>query len=254
MKNQVSGVRCQAPDFHVEKSRHRKSAHQFKMCTCGRQSPWGVSGRQSQPPAFLWNLKPRTYNLRGFTLIETLVAVTLLTVAVVAPMTLTARSLSTAYYARDQITASHLAQEAVEAVRAIRDGNVLRTALGTPTDLLGGDPADPKTQIPVGQNFRIDTRDNTTVLCSGGSGDQCPFLQTDPESTFYGYDEGWNDTKFRRTVIAEFLTNPEDGTENRDEVRLSVTVSWQTGTYNSREIAIFENLYRWVEEGSGASL
>jgi len=190
----------------------------------------------------------------GFTLVETLVAVTLLTIAVVAPMTLTARSLSTAYYARDQITASYLAQEAVEAVRAVRDGNVLRTALGVPTDLLEGDPADPKTQIPIGQNFRIDTRDNVIVPCTGGaSGDECPFLQTDTISGFYGYDDGWSDTKFRRTVVAEFLTNPDDGTENRDEVRLSVTVSWQTGTYNSREITIFENLYRWVEEGSGAS-
>ena len=50
---------------------------------------------------------------KGFTLIETLVAVSLLTVAIVAPMTLTARSLSAAYYARDQITAFHLAQEAI---------------------------------------------------------------------------------------------------------------------------------------------
>ena len=189
----------------------------------------------------------------GFTLIETLVAVTLLAVAVVAPMTLTAKSLSTAYYARDQITASYLAQEAVEAVRAVRDGNVLRTALGIPTDLLEGDASDPKTQIPIGRNFRIDTRDNSIVLCTGGSGDECPFLQTDPTSSFYGYDDGWTNTKFRRTVIAEFLTNPEDGTENRDEVRLSVTVSWKTGTYNNREIAVFENLYRWVEEGSAAA-
>jgi len=189
---------------------------------------------------------------KGFTLIETLVAVTLLAVAVVAPMTLTTRSLSTAYYARDQITASYLAQEAIEAVRAVRDGNVLRTALGSPTDLLEGDPADPKTQIPIGQNFRIDTRDNTIVPCAGGSGDECPFLETDPVTGFYGYDDAWSDTKFKRTVIARFLTNPADGTENRDEVRLSVTVSWKTGNYTIREISVFENLYRWVEEGSGS--
>jgi prepilin-type N-terminal cleavage/methylation domain-containing protein len=189
---------------------------------------------------------------KGFTLIETLVAVTLLTISVVAPMTLTAKSLSTAYYARDQITASYLAQEAVEAVRAIRDGNVLRTALGTPTDLLEGNPEDPATQIPIGQNFTIDTRDNAIVLCTGGPGDQCPFLQTDSGGTFYGYDDGWDDTKFRRTVIAEFVTNPEDGTENRDEVRLSITVSWQTGTYTSRDVSISENLYRWVEAGGGS--
>ena len=54
--------------------------------------------------------KPKS-KIRGFTLIETLVAISLLMVAIVAPMSLTARSLATAYYARDQITAFHLAQK-----------------------------------------------------------------------------------------------------------------------------------------------
>ena len=58
---------------------------------------------------------------RGFTLIETLVAVSLLAVVIVAPMSLTTQSLSSAYYARDQMTAFHLAQEAIESVRSVRD-------------------------------------------------------------------------------------------------------------------------------------
>src|SRR3989338_503600 len=72
----------------------------------------------------------------GFTLIETLVAISLLTVAIVVPMSLVTKSLSTAYYARDQVTAFHLAQEAIEIVRHVRDNNILMNAQGTPTDLL----------------------------------------------------------------------------------------------------------------------
>src|SRR3989344_5745503 len=71
-----------------------------------------------------WHLAP-SISSRGFTLIETLVAVTLLSVAITAPMSLTTRSLAAAYYARDQITAFHLAQEAIESVRHARDHNIL---------------------------------------------------------------------------------------------------------------------------------
>src|SRR3989338_949042 len=74
-------------------------------------------------------LSPNTFNLKpdspGFTLIETLVAISLLTIAIIAPMALTAQSLATAYYARDQITAFYMAQEAIEGVRALRDGQIL---------------------------------------------------------------------------------------------------------------------------------
>src|SRR4051812_30812476 len=106
-------------------------------------------------------------NERGFTLIETLVAIALLTIAIVAPMTLTTQSLAGAYYARDQVTAFFLAQEAIESVRSIRDNNVLSTALGTPTDLLSGIPA------VDGRPFTVDahTVPVTMELCTGGN---CP--------------------------------------------------------------------------------
>src|SRR3989338_10635926 len=70
-------------------------------------------------------MKIKRLSSRGFTLVETLVAVMLLSVAVVAPMSLAAKSLGSAYYARDQITAFYLAQEAIEALRSIRDSQIL---------------------------------------------------------------------------------------------------------------------------------
>ena len=113
---------------------------------------------------------------RGFTLVETLVAVTLLTVAIVAPMTLTSKSLAAAYFAKDQITSFHLAQEAIETVRHARDHNILETALGTPMDLLAGIPD------TTGAPFIVDTRNDTMTLCPGGV---CPPLETD--GNLYGY-------------------------------------------------------------------
>lgn len=176
------------------------------------------------------------------TLIETLVAITILSVAIVAPMSLTIQSLLAAYYARDQVVAFNLAQEAVESVRAVRDGNILRIALNipegscTPTNLLCG--------IPIDADFMIDTRDNVITRCDADGTAACSPLQTDPAQTFYGYQSGWIDTPFIRTVRAEFV----DGSNN--EVRLTVTVT-RPGGGVFPSVILTENLYRWVEDGSG---
>ncbi len=177
---------------------------------------------------------------RGFTLVETLVAVMLLSIAVVAPMTLAAKSLSSAYYARDQITAFYLAQEAIEALRSIRDQQILIIAQnpsGAP-DIFGLIPHD-------NSAFIIDAREidsaSTIAACSG----TCPPLQTD--GALYGYDicaDGSCDTYFVRTARAHYVG------ASQDEIRVTVTVTWQTGSIRERTFSISENLYRWVEDGS----
>ncbi len=65
------------------------------------------------------------YRKRGFTLIETLVAVTIVTLATVGPLTVANSTLVATYNAREQLTASYLAQEGIEYVRAIRDNAYL---------------------------------------------------------------------------------------------------------------------------------
>ncbi len=62
---------------------------------------------------------------RGFTLIETLVAVTILTLSVVAPLYVADRVLVASQTSRDQLTASYLAQEGIEYLRSMRDHEFL---------------------------------------------------------------------------------------------------------------------------------
>ncbi len=182
---------------------------------------------------------------RAFTLVETLIAVSLLAVAIVAPMSLTTQSLSSAYYARDQMTAFHLAQEAMESVRAVRDENILANQ----ADLLATIP-------PGNQPFVIDSRDNQMTICDKGSPAECPYLRTPVSASapaFYAYRDfdsnediytipvGWTDTRFRRTIKAEMLAG------TNDEMRITVTVAWKTGAYKERTITMRENLYRWID-------
>lgn len=61
------------------------------------------------------------YKKSGFTLIEALVAISILMIAIASPMLLAQKSLSTATLSKDQMTATFLAQDAIEAVKNIRD-------------------------------------------------------------------------------------------------------------------------------------
>lgn len=60
-------------------------------------------------------------NMKGFTLIETLVAIAILTLSVAGPLYTANRAIVAAETSRDQLVASYLAQEGVEYVRRVRD-------------------------------------------------------------------------------------------------------------------------------------
>jgi prepilin-type N-terminal cleavage/methylation domain-containing protein len=173
-------------------------------------------------------------NARAFTLIETLVALTIIVFAVSAPMTLASQSLSSAFYARDQITASHLAQEAIEVIRARRDANAIAIAQGDVRDVMLG--------IPVsGSDFIVNAIDGSmdSAVCIGGA---CPVLQNN--GSLYGYGPGtdWRDTRFTRTVRIETVDS------NAQEYRVVVVMKWQSGFYAVRTFTLKENLYRWIEK------
>lgn len=57
----------------------------------------------------------------GFTIVETLVAVSILLVVIVGPLTIASQGLHNAVFANEQTTAVFLAQEAIEVVQELRD-------------------------------------------------------------------------------------------------------------------------------------
>ncbi|HEY4521404.1 MAG TPA: prepilin-type N-terminal cleavage/methylation domain-containing protein [Candidatus Paceibacterota bacterium] len=204
--------------------------------------------------------QPTTYNLpreRGFTLVETLLAVSLLCVAITAPMLLTVQALSSAYYARDQITAYHLAQEGIEAIHAVRDGQILAIALTSSEEASGIDLFGALEEFADGDPFIIDITD----VVQGGaieacSSEPCRSLQTNSDAggTLYGYESGWTPTIFTRTLTVCYVQPPpsEDCNSNEtDEIQITSSVSWRTGSFQPRTFTISENLYRWIQDGSG---
>ncbi len=172
---------------------------------------------------------------RGFTIIETLVAISILLLSIGGPIFAVSSAVSSAVYARDQITAFYLAQDAVEYVRGMRDDNAL--AQGDWADFLAELPAS-CTGSGSGQ-CAIDTTGigSPFSTCSGA----CLPLGYAASTGLYQYSSGVASIFTRSVKFAD----PNPGDLNH-EIRVQVTVSWQPSvTAEPKTFTITDNLLDW---------
>ncbi len=125
-------------------------------------------------------------NIKGFTIIETLIAVAILMIAIVGPLTIAHRGLIAAITAREQITANYLAQDAMEYLKNIRDGALIEedVAAGEFWWIEGvNDNGLECNESPTpSKRCTIDTITGTQAECSGSS--NCGLLYLDSEQRF----------------------------------------------------------------------
>jgi len=164
----------------------------------------------------------------GFTLIETLVAISILLIAIVGPLTLATRGLSAALVARDQMTASYLAQEAIEVLRLKRDEATLTTGVGWVDSLsacMGGNGC----IVNIADEFAIEP-------CTGS----CPPLLYNQTNNLYLYNTTDEESKFTRSItITPSVSNP-------DEIGIAVIMSWRTGPA-LRSFTLRSSLFNWQQ-------
>ncbi|MFZ2593673.1 MAG: hypothetical protein WAX38_02770 [Minisyncoccia bacterium] len=197
----------------------------------------------------------------GFTMIETLVAVTLLTMSVSAPLTLAAKSLQAAQYSRDQIVAFNLAQEAIEVVRAQRDANIISIAAGnTALDWMNGIPVVESTDAtcPIGswsiatlgcKPFKIEGSKPLATTITSCATIPCPVLLFDSTNGWYNYTSGTS-SRYTRTVMVR--RRGAVGDLRFGEAIVRATVSWRSSIFSTlRTVVVEDELYQWVPtEGS----
>ena len=155
---------------------------------------------------------PHTFaKVGGFTLIETLVGISILLVAVVGPLTIAYQGVSLSLIARDQIVASLLAQEGMEFVRfRIGTNNNLGSvgnhliATTTPS-MTAYNLSDCSWQLNPGSYCTINVFTNTTASCGG----TCPYLKYNSATGEYNYTAG-DDTFFRRSIRIDHNNGPDD--------------------------------------------
>jgi type II secretory pathway pseudopilin PulG len=157
----------------------------------------------------------------GFTLLEALVATSILMVAVTAPITIAQKGLSSAAYSKNQMIASYLAQDAIEYIKNKRDENFILNKTNSTDWLNGFDDC-------LGDNLcAIDTVKNN------GTGeiteDETKKITKEKDAgdnfEFYGYGNGvgFNETNFTRSIN---IKERQVGVESL----ITVTVDWGTGS------------------------
>ena len=169
----------------------------------------------------------------GFTLVEAMVAIAILSMAVTGPLLIAQKGIGSAIYAREQITAFYLAQEAVEYIRNIRD-----------TNRITRDPWLTNLTACVGAVCRIDgtvlTSGEKAVACSSDPGAVCKPLWLGSVTGLYGYTEsGATQTPFTRSVSIV-----QDSSQQ--SAKISVTVSWTTKLFTPvRSFTIQEYIFNF---------
>lgn len=158
-------------------------------------------------------------NNSGFTIVETLVAVAILSLSVLATFGAVSNALQNSGLSKDRIVAFYLVQEGMEFVRNKRDENILNNIGGNSRSWLYEMSSTNTDPCYFGNTCTLDSNASSVnfVKCSGGYG-TCPNLNVDPNSGAYGYDSSWTPSNFKREIQFTSI--------NSDEVRVSIKISW----------------------------
>jgi prepilin-type N-terminal cleavage/methylation domain-containing protein len=160
-------------------------------------------------------------NKRGFTLMEVIVSIAIITIALISVVSLISFSISGIAANKSKITAFGLAQEGLEIIRGVRDNNWLNHRSTVANWRTGLSPG----------TYRVQYNNQGLLLSSNVP------LKID-SSGFYQYSSG-NDTVFYRTVT---ISNVDD-----NQFKVVVTVSWNEKG-RSLTMTAENRLYNWLKE------
>lgn len=174
---------------------------------------------------------------RGFTLVESLIAISIFSVSVVALMSFLSQGISNTGYAKKKIIATYLAQEGIEFVRNTRDSYILYTSISPSLSwatfrakLMScnlGSECGFDTSVPINSASSI-------FLCSAHT-EQCKLYINNGN---YNTNVSGSDSGFVRNIRMDLIS--------ADEIKIYSTVSW-THNGQSFNITLVNDLFNWTE-------
>jgi len=163
-------------------------------------------------------------NKKGFTLMEVMVAVSVIIIGLTAALGLIAFTISSGAQDKEKLIAINLAQEGIELVRNIRDNNWKRIADGEIIDWYDG--------IRNKNNDRIDYKDDSLT-------NHCSDLLKLNEDDGYQYVTG-DDTIYSRCIDTHGPVGP-----NHDKIRVISKVTIHSNKKGDYDVKVVAYLYDW---------
>ena len=158
---------------------------------------------------------PEKFNRNGFTLVEALVTLMVLSIALGPSLILTTNINNTATTVKNNLIAANLAQEGVEVVRGIRDTNWFNGA-AFDTGLANG-------------TYRVEWNSDTLIALGAN-----PPIRED--NGLYNYSTGSN-TIFRRTISILKV--------NAGELRIISEITWEERGARAKSALAESHLFNW---------
>jgi len=159
---------------------------------------------------------------KGFTLIEIIVAILIVTVGVLAAYIVTQKIVFYTYQISSRLTAACLAKEGIEIVRNIKDTNWLESASSWDEG------------IAATSDYRLDYQ---SLEFPGTNCNLSPEEYLKHDGAFYNCSSSGPETKFKRKI-----TITHDGA---DKLIVSVKVTWEEKGDTYGPITVQEILYDW---------
>lgn len=189
---------------------------------------------------------------RGFTILESLVAIAILLVALTGPMVFAQQSLRASRLAGDQITAFYLAQDAIELVKHVRDQNSLylyreEWLTGLATCLASESVTDGGCQLSSSE-WTEGNETSAVVACAAN----CWVYEQNGFFGIFGKNPSAGsppeNPRFSRRVRIMAADGSTLVPANSDEALIEVDVSWSTlGVSSVRHVLVREHIYNWIQ-------
>ncbi|MBI5139348.1 prepilin-type N-terminal cleavage/methylation domain-containing protein [Candidatus Nomurabacteria bacterium] len=192
---------------------------------------------------------------RGFTFVETLVALSIFTLSVLAMISVLSRGIADTGYVKRKMIASYLAQEGVEYIRNLRDTYVLFN-VGSPQE--GWNTFQSRLTSDAGANcddlskgcyfddqpvsYSDDSQPILDMTIAPCNDSRCSsaVIYYQPLKSEYSYDSsgaGTVDSGFRRSIKITVV--------NANEMKVEATVFWTESSGNQQTISS-GTLFNWI--------
>ncbi|OGZ12020.1 MAG: hypothetical protein A2942_02230 [Candidatus Lloydbacteria bacterium RIFCSPLOWO2_01_FULL_50_20] len=183
---------------------------------------------------------------KGITLIEAVVSIALLSLALAGPMTLASHSIKAAGSSRNEMIATHLAEEGLEVVHSMRDNNSADDVTAGRTEWLEGISSScyggVGCIVDVTMHQGTDVWNNLGTLKPGIS-----TIYFNPETGLYRQSDvvlgsPWSATQFTRTVL---LSGIDASPGPARQLRVRSTVNYPGYGGMPQKVVISEDLFNW---------